>query len=116
MRLQVPKAKKEGVLWLESECAGIVSEATPLVMTANPDIAEEIQSLGESETSQEMHEAAVSSLLVDIGMTLQYANHLSRRQPEEKSEAAGKICGSFRDMDLIKPPILYLYNSVLCFS
>ena len=90
MRLQVPRISREGVLWLESECAGIVSEATPVVLTADMDIVEEIQSLGESETCQEMQESAVCSLLIDIGMTLQYAHHLSGSKAGQLKDATGK--------------------------
>ena len=90
MQLQVPRVSREGVLWLESECAGIVSEATPLVMTTDLDIVEEIQSLGESETCKEMQDSAVCSLLVDIGMTLQYAQHLIGPKASQAEKGTGK--------------------------
>lgn len=80
------------MLWLESECAGIVSEALPLVMTTNLDIAEEIHSLGESETCQTLREGDVCSLLEDIGMVLQYAQHLSAPSKKGKQLAGMGSC------------------------
>lgn len=54
----------------------------PLVMTTNPDIAAEVQSLKDSETVQDMQDGDISGLLTDIGMVLQYAQHIYGPQAE----------------------------------
>lgn len=76
MCLQIPRSRTEGVLWLETECNGIVSEAVPLVLTLDLDIAEEIQGFRELPNCQNIPELELHNFLTDIGMTLQYAEHL----------------------------------------
>lgn len=76
--LHAPLDAGEGILWVETELAGVLSEPRALVLTANADIAEEIQSLPESGSNQGMSEEDMDSLIVDIGMVLQYA---SQAQP-----------------------------------
>ena len=114
MRLQVPRVSTEGVLWLESECAGIVSDATPVVLVADMDLVEEIQSLGESETCQEMQESAVCSLLVDIGMTLQYAQHLSDPSAGQTQETTGKGLPSYARLERPGDKLKYVYCPTTC--
>lgn len=73
-------------MWLETECAGVVSEPLPLVLVSDLDIAEEIESMREPSTGQDLQELAVDSLLVDIGMTLQYAAHIfGTSSPQQQS-------------------------------
>lgn len=73
------------MLWLESECSGILSGALPLVLTGDADVAEEVAGVGRSEGCLAMPEGEVRSMLVDIGMSLQYASHLEPgpRKPGE---------------------------------
>lgn len=99
--LTLPRTEREGVLWIESECAGILSSSLPLVLTGNADVGEEIAGIWRLENCQHMPEEEVRSILVDIGMALQYASHL-----EPGSQSLGTSSAS---PPMPPPPLPFTY-------
>lgn len=74
----LPEGMGEGVLWLETERGGVLSDPAPVLLTHNPDVAEEVQSLkAAAHAGRSLSGLIVDSLVVDIGMVLQYVGHLS---------------------------------------
>ena len=96
--VSIPRSAGEGLLWLETECAGVLSEPAPLVLTDDLDVAEELQSLKEGATAcQVLSVAHTESLLVDVGMTLQYAGYLfGSGASSGHTGEAGPLCSPVR--------------------
>ena len=85
VEIAVPPGALEGVLWLETESFGILSEPAPVVLTSNADIADEVQSLKDVSVVRKLGVRDVESLVVDIGMVLQYAGHLTATETGTRS-------------------------------
>lgn len=92
LAVSIPRGAGEGLLWLETECDGVLSEPAPLVLTDNLDVAEELQSLRDAMACQVLSVAHTESLLVDVGMTLQYAGYLSRSCASSGHLGEGALC------------------------
>ena len=61
------------MLWLETERQGLLSEATAIVLCQDLDVVADVRSMDNSILLRQMPRDEVESLLVDIGMVLQYA-------------------------------------------
>ena len=114
--MSLPEVQMEGVLWLETESAGVISEACVRVLTVDPDIAEEVQRVADSETLRDLPWPEIDSLLVDIGMVLQFSRHLMGGS--EAPKTAGKdayvvLCNS---QSSSKQVCEQLCQQMACFS
>lgn len=82
--LPIPAGAPDGLLWLEAETDGILSEAVPLVLTRDADVAAEVAGLADAGRPPRL----LHALVIDIGLALQCAGRL--HTPVTTPPATGK--------------------------
>lgn len=71
--IAIPELDSDGVLWLETEASGLLSEASAVILCRDLDAVEDILKMEESVLLRQMPHEEIESLIVEIGMVLQYA-------------------------------------------
>ena len=70
--MYIPDLDSDGVLWLETEAGGLLSDPSAVILCRDLDVVEDIQRMEDSVLLRQMPHQEVEYLLVDIGMLLQY--------------------------------------------
>ena len=86
MTISLERVVSPGLLTIEAERCGFLSNLVPVVVVPNLDIAEELCSLEESVASGEQEWEAISALLVDIAFVLRHCAMLDRNRPMQSEQ------------------------------
>lgn len=87
--IKIPELKSDGVLWLETEAGGLLSEAAAVVLCRDKNVVEDLQKMEESALLRQMPNGELENLLVDIGMVLQYVAATDENPDAGKSSFLG---------------------------